>query len=149
MLLHHPADARYYGVATSILMDLNVTQLSLLTNNPDKIVAIEGPNKEIKVEKRVPMIPKAWRGEAGVEGKEVGEYLKTKVFLLFYFVSDIRFKKWDICWIYHRSRNSRDITVFEIVHYIAKLKRYKKKTDFKNSYHESTGIRQYHYIIYN
>jgi len=61
-------------------MDLNLPRIALLTNNPDKIVAVEGPNKEIKVEKRVKMIPKAWRGEVGVEGKEVGEYLKTKVF---------------------------------------------------------------------
>jgi GTP cyclohydrolase II len=80
LLLHHPADARSYGVATSILMDLDVKHIALLTNNPDKIVAIEGPDKEIKVERRVPMIPKAWRGEVGVEGKEVGEYLKTKVY---------------------------------------------------------------------
>lgn len=80
LLLHHPADGRSYGVATSILMDLNLPRIALLTNNPDKIVAVEGPNKEIKVEKRVKMIPKAWRGEVGVEGKEVGEYLKTKVF---------------------------------------------------------------------
>ena len=79
MILHHPADARSYGVATSILVDLNIRQIALLTNNPDKIIAVEGPNKEIKVEKRVRMIPKAWRGEVGVEGKEVGEYLKTKV----------------------------------------------------------------------
>jgi GTP cyclohydrolase II len=79
LLLHHPADARSYGVATAILMDLNLHRIALLTNNPDKIVAVEGPNKEITVAKRVKMIPKAWRGEVGVEGKEVGEYLKTKV----------------------------------------------------------------------
>jgi GTP cyclohydrolase II len=79
LLLRHPADARSYTVATSILMDLNLPRIALLTNNPDKIIAVEGPNKEIKVEKRVRMIPRSWRGEVGVEGKEVGEYLKTKV----------------------------------------------------------------------
>lgn len=79
LLLHHPADARSYGVATSILVDLNLPRIALLTNNPDKIIAVEGPNKEVRVERRVKMIPKAWRGEVGVEGKEVGEYLKTKV----------------------------------------------------------------------
>ena len=79
LLLHHPADARSYGVATSILLDLNLHRIALLTNNPDKIIAVEGPNKEIHVEKRVKMIPRAWRGEVGVRGKEVGEYLKAKV----------------------------------------------------------------------
>ena len=79
LLLHHPADARSYGVATSILVDLNLHRIALLTNNPEKIIAVEGPNKEVRVEKRVRMIPKAWRGEVGVEGKEIGEYLKTKV----------------------------------------------------------------------
>src|SRR5271168_353803 len=98
LLLHHPADARSYGVATSILMDLDVRHIALLTNNPDKIVAIEGPDKEIKVEKRVPMIPKAWRGEVGVEGKEVGEYLKTKVRNALN-DADMRLLKWVICWI--------------------------------------------------
>jgi GTP cyclohydrolase II len=83
LLLLHPADARSYGAATSILMDLNIPRIALLTNNPDKIVAVEGPNKEIKVEKRVKMIPKAWRGEFGVDGKELGEYLKTKVLVRF------------------------------------------------------------------
>jgi GTP cyclohydrolase II len=83
LLLHHPADARSYGVATSILVDLNIPRIALLTNNPDKIIAVEGPHKEVRVEKRVRMIPKAWRGEVGVEGKEVGEYLKTKVLSYF------------------------------------------------------------------
>ena len=97
LLLRHPADARSYGAATSILKDLNLSRIALLTNNPDKIVAVEGPNKEIKVEKRVKMIPKAWRGEVGVEGKEVGEYLKTKVLSPVSAEADFRFKKWAIC----------------------------------------------------
>ena len=66
-------------MATSILIDLNLRQIALLTNNPDKIIAVEGPNKEVRVERRVEMIPRAWRGESGVEGKEVSDYLKTKV----------------------------------------------------------------------
>lgn len=68
-----------------------------MTNNPDKIVAVEGPNKEIKVEKRVKMIPRAWRGEVGVEGKEVGEYLKTKVLILILSKINNRLQKWVIC----------------------------------------------------
>jgi hypothetical protein len=63
-------------------VDLNLNRIALLTNNPEKIIAVEGPNKEVRVERRVKMIPKAWRGEVGVEGKEIGEYLKTKVLIL-------------------------------------------------------------------
>lgn len=80
LLLRHPADARSYGLATAILLDLGLTEVRLLTNNPDKIAAVEGPKKEVKVKERVPMVPLAWRGlKGGVTGKEVGEYLKTKV----------------------------------------------------------------------
>lgn len=35
-----PIDARQYDAAFSILRDLNVTQVNLLTNNPDKIQAL-------------------------------------------------------------------------------------------------------------
>lgn len=84
LILRHPADARSYGLATSILQDLGCTEIRLLTNNPDKIAAVEGPNKEVKVVSRVGMVPKMWRGvKGGVEGKEVSEYLRTKVNSLF------------------------------------------------------------------
>ena len=84
LLLRHPAHARSYGLATSILEDLGCTEVRLLTNNPDKIAAVEGPNKEVKVVSRVGMIPKMWRGvKGGVQGKEVSEYLRTKVKLSF------------------------------------------------------------------
>jgi len=80
LILRHPADARSYGLATSILADLDCAEIRLLTNNPDKIAAVEGPNKEVKVVSRVGMVPKMWRGvKGGVEGKEVSEYLRTKV----------------------------------------------------------------------
>ncbi|TGZ82066.1 GTP cyclohydrolase II [Ascodesmis nigricans] len=80
LLLRHPADARSYGMATAILMDLGLKEVRLLTNNPDKIAAVEGPGKEVVVKERVPMVPLAWRGlKGGVTGKEVGEYLKTKI----------------------------------------------------------------------
>ena len=97
LLLHHPADARSYGIATSILVDLTLPRIALLTNNPDKIVAVEGPNKEVIVEKRVKMIPRAWRGEMGVEGKEVAEYLKTKAYKTLNKANG-RLPKWVICW---------------------------------------------------
>ena len=80
LMLRHPADARSYGLATAILSDLELSEIRLLTNNPDKIAAVEGPNQEIRVVERVPMIPLAWKNmKGGVTGKEVSEYLRTKV----------------------------------------------------------------------
>ncbi len=80
LLLRHPADARSYGLATAMLVDLGVKDIRLLTNNPDKVRAVEGPNREIVVKERVAMIPLAWRGKSGgIRSQEVGGYLKTKV----------------------------------------------------------------------
>ncbi|KAF3909621.1 hypothetical protein AA313_de0206843 [Arthrobotrys entomopaga] len=80
LLLRHPADARSYGLATAILQDLGLSTIRLLTNNPIKVAAVEGPNKEVKVVERVPMVPLAWKGlKGGVTGKELDEYLKTKI----------------------------------------------------------------------
>ena len=80
LLLRHPADARSYGLATAMLVDLGVQDIRLLTNNPDKVRAVEGPNREIVVKERVAMIPLAWRGKSGgIRSQEVGGYLKTKV----------------------------------------------------------------------
>jgi len=80
LMLRHPADARSYGLATAILKDLELSEIRLLTNNPDKIAAVEGMNKEVIVVERVPMIPLAWKNiKGGVTGKEVSGYLKTKV----------------------------------------------------------------------
>jgi GTP cyclohydrolase II len=85
ILLRHPADARSYGLATAMLMDLGQKEIRLLTNNPDKVRAVEGPGREIVVKERVAMIPLAWRGKGGIRSKEVEGYLKTKVgHLLFY-----------------------------------------------------------------
>lgn len=97
LLLRHPADARTYGLATAILLDLGLggaPGIRLLTNNPDKIRAVEGPARQVVVTQRVPMVPLAWRrsgsssaggggtsgsgGGAGA-GQELGSYLRTKV----------------------------------------------------------------------
>ncbi|KAJ5832072.1 hypothetical protein N7474_000383 [Penicillium riverlandense] len=87
LLLRHPADARSYGLATAMLTDLGCGAdaipegIRLLTNNPDKVRAIEGPNREVMVKERVPMIPLAWRtgGQKGIKSSEIEGYLRTKI----------------------------------------------------------------------
>lgn len=84
LLLRHPGDARSYGLATAMLIDLGLDGergIKLLTNNPDKVRAVEGPQREVRVAERVPMIPLAWKtdGKSGVHGPEVERYLSTKI----------------------------------------------------------------------
>lgn len=80
LLLRHPADARDFSLATAILMDLGLVDIKLLTNNPDKIAAVEGKNHEINVIERVPMVPLAWGAEKdGIKSKEIEGYLSTKI----------------------------------------------------------------------
>ncbi|CZS97894.1 probable GTP cyclohydrolase II [Rhynchosporium graminicola] len=80
LLLRHPADARSYGLATAMLVDLGVKDVRLLTNNPDKVRAVEGPGREVVVKERVAMVPLAWRvTQGGIRSQEVGGYLKTKI----------------------------------------------------------------------
>ncbi|KAB5525651.1 GTP cyclohydrolase II-domain-containing protein [Coniochaeta sp. 2T2.1] len=77
--LRHPADARSYGLATAMLLDLGQKEIRLLTNNPDKIRAVEGPNREVVVRERVAMVPLSWKGKGGFRAPEVEGYLKTKI----------------------------------------------------------------------
>lgn len=79
LLLRHPADARSYGLATAMLQDLGQREVRLLTNNPDKIRAVEGPNREVVVKERVAMVPLSWKGRGGFRSQEVEGYLKTKI----------------------------------------------------------------------
>ncbi|KAI5856181.1 GTP cyclohydrolase II [Durotheca rogersii] len=79
LLLRHPADARSYGLATAMLLDLGHKEIRLLTNNPDKIRAVEGPNREVRVTERVAMVPLSWKGKGGFRSREVEGYLKTKI----------------------------------------------------------------------
>jgi 3,4-dihydroxy 2-butanone 4-phosphate synthase / GTP cyclohydrolase II len=51
-----PADARHYGAASQVLRDLGVTQVRLLTNNPDKATALA--DFGVAVEARVPLTPR-------------------------------------------------------------------------------------------
>ncbi len=51
--LGYPADLRDYGIGAQILVDLGVRKMRLLTNNPRKIIGLEGHGLEIK--ERVPI----------------------------------------------------------------------------------------------
>lgn len=84
LLLRHPADARSYGLATAMLLDLGFggdAGIKLLTNNPDKVRAVEGPNREVIVKERVAMVPLAWKtgGQKGIHSEEIEGYLRTKI----------------------------------------------------------------------
>lgn len=115
LLLRHPADARSYGLATAMLRDLGQKEIRLLTNNPDKIRAVEGPNREIVVTERVAMVPLSWKGKGGFRAPEVEGYLKTKVRLCLCDNTTgepcangclrrrYRLKRWDTCWTWERS----------------------------------------------
>lgn len=114
LLLRHPADARSYGLATAMLRDLGQADVRLLTNNPDKIRAIEGPNREVVVKERVAMVPLSWKGQGGFRSQEVEGYLRTKVRTLavFYWTPcgadtdwsyACRLRRWATCWTWDES----------------------------------------------
>lgn len=66
--LGFPDDLREYEISAEILKDLQVKKVELLTNNPEKMDALEAC--QIKVEKRVPIEVPA--------RKENNKYLQTK-----------------------------------------------------------------------
>jgi 3,4-dihydroxy 2-butanone 4-phosphate synthase/GTP cyclohydrolase II len=51
--LGHKPDLRDYGIGAQILVDLGIKNIRLLTNNPRKIVGLEGYG--LKVIERVPL----------------------------------------------------------------------------------------------
>ena len=51
--LGYPADLREYGIGAQILADLGLSTIKLITNNPRKIVGLEG--YDLKVVERVPL----------------------------------------------------------------------------------------------
>lgn len=68
-LLGHGADERDYAIAATILRDLGVSSVHLLTNNPEKIESLD--EYGINITERVPLEPHVNRHNA--------EYLRTKV----------------------------------------------------------------------
>lgn len=87
LILNHPADGRDFGVATAILVDLGLGALNhregicLLTNNPEKLRTVQGPNREVIIQRRVPVLPISWQtnGKEGLQSPELSTYLNTKV----------------------------------------------------------------------
>ena len=69
LILGHPADGRNYQIAATMLNDLGIKDVALLTNNPDKVKQLE--EHGIVVAKTVPLV-------AGV-GQDNLQYLQTKV----------------------------------------------------------------------
>lgn len=66
LMLGHKADERGYEIAGAILRDLGLGSqdatsegVRLLTNNPDKVEALQ--KEGIKITERVPMIPRSWQ----------------------------------------------------------------------------------------
>ncbi|KAJ7682492.1 GTP cyclohydrolase II-domain-containing protein [Mycena polygramma] len=99
LMLGHQADERGYEIAGAILRDLGLDGgVRLLTNNPDKVEALE--REGMKVVERVGMVPRSWKsrnknlqlaggavddvgadvvGAHDVHGPDLDKYLRTKV----------------------------------------------------------------------
>ncbi|KAG1851782.1 GTP cyclohydrolase II-domain-containing protein [Suillus tomentosus] len=105
LMLGHQADERGYEIAVAILRDLGLGSelgegVRLLTNNPDKVQALE--KEGLRVVERVQMVPRSWKhrshsqadaGEAdlgktagvtmiggeAVRGEDLDKYLRTKI----------------------------------------------------------------------
>ncbi|KAJ7368617.1 GTP cyclohydrolase II-domain-containing protein [Mycena albidolilacea] len=108
LMLGHQADERGYEIAAAILRDLGLDDgVRLLTNNPDKVEALQ--KEGMTVVERVPMVPRSWKsrnpnlqlaggaeawqdntaaekvagatliGGNSVHGPDLDKYLRTKV----------------------------------------------------------------------
>ncbi len=75
--LGFPADLRDYGTGAQILADLGLKKIRLMTNNPRKIVGLEGYG--LKIAKRIPL-------QVGVNECNIN-YIKTKKYKLGHFLN--------------------------------------------------------------
>ncbi len=66
--LGFPPDLRNYGIGAQILVDLGVRKMRLMTNNPRKIVGLEGYGLEVVERVPIPVTPNEYNRE----------YLRTK-----------------------------------------------------------------------
>ena len=66
--LGYAPDLRQYGIGAQILFDLGVRQIRLLTNNPKKVIGLEGYG--LKIVERLPIQMAA--------GENNRKYLQTK-----------------------------------------------------------------------
>jgi 3,4-dihydroxy 2-butanone 4-phosphate synthase/GTP cyclohydrolase II len=66
--LGFPPDLRHYGIGAQILFDLGIRQIRLLTNNPKKVIGLDGYG--LKIVERVPI-----EMPAGAANRK---YLQTK-----------------------------------------------------------------------
>jgi GTP cyclohydrolase II len=78
LLLGHPADARDYSLAATILNAVGTNRINLMTNNPDKVEQLTSLG--VEVVKRMPLI-------VGVND-ENKEYLGTKASRMGHTISD-------------------------------------------------------------
>lgn len=70
LMLGHKADERGYEIAAAILRDLGLGSgpsegVRILTNNPDKMQALE--KEGIRIVERVPMIPRTWQQQRNTD----------------------------------------------------------------------------------
>lgn len=78
--LGFPPDLRDYGVGAQILADLGISQVRLMTNNPRKIVGLEGYGLQVVERVPVEMAPKP----------ENARYLKTKQMKMGHYLTGLR-----------------------------------------------------------
>ena len=77
--LGHPVDARDYDAAIAILLDMGLSSVRLLTNNPEKVQALEMGG--IHITERIPL-----NFEAGPENKS---YLRVKQALMGHWIDTV------------------------------------------------------------
>ena len=79
LMLGHPADARDYAIAAEMLEALSVSEVNLLTNNPEKVAQLE--QHGIKVVKRTPLIVGVNtnnRDYLATKGERMGHHITDK-----------------------------------------------------------------------